>query len=114
MHKLFVLRIVTWSYNNNDNNGKLVTIYKTLHPRDNLERLYLSRKGSGKWLTSIQDRVDVSIKWLEDYINIQRKTGYSDQKQYKKSINWTKITRKHKWEERKLYGQCKRQISKTQ
>ena len=39
-----------------------------------------------------------------------RKTYYSDQKQYRQH-NGTKISRKQKWEEKKLYGHFKRQTS---
>ena len=40
---------------------------KALHPRSDIDRLYLSRKG-GRVLVSIQDSVDASIQQLEDYI----------------------------------------------
>ena len=43
-------------------------MHKTLHPRDDVDRLYVSRKESGRGLSSIQDSVDASIQQLEDYI----------------------------------------------
>ena len=44
---------------------KLMTMHKALHPRDNVDRLYVSRKEEGKGLASIEDRL---IQRLENYI----------------------------------------------
>ena len=46
---------------------KLMTMHKALYSRDDVDRLYVSRKG-GRGLTSIEDSVDASIQRLEDYI----------------------------------------------
>ena len=43
----------------------LMTIHKALHPRDDIDRLYVSRKKEEK---DIEDCVDVSIQRLKDYI----------------------------------------------
>ena len=45
-----------------------MTMHKALHPRDNVDRLYVSRKEGGRGLASIKDTVDASIQRLEDYI----------------------------------------------
>ena len=45
-----------------------MTMHKALHPRDDFGRLYLSRKEGERGLASIEDSVDASIQWLEDYI----------------------------------------------
>ena len=47
---------------------KLMTMYKSLHPRDDVDRLYESRKEGGRRLASIEDSEDASIQWLEDYV----------------------------------------------
>ena len=47
---------------------KLMTMHETLHPRDDVDRLYVSRKEWGKGLASIENSVDTSIQRLEDYI----------------------------------------------
>ena len=47
---------------------KLMTMHKALHPRDDVDRLYVSRKEGGRGLTRIEDSVDASIQRLEDYI----------------------------------------------
>ena len=46
---------------------KLMTTYKALHPRDDVDKLYVSRKEGGRGLASIEDSVDASIQRPEDY-----------------------------------------------
>ena len=43
-------------------------MHKALHPRDDVDRLYVSRKEGGRGLASTEDNVDASIQRLEDYI----------------------------------------------
>ena len=43
-------------------------MHKALHPSDNVDRLFVSRKEGRSGLTSIEDSVDTSIQRLEDYI----------------------------------------------
>ena len=45
-----------------------MTMHKTLYPRDDFDRLYVSRKDREREHANIEDNVDVSIQWLEDYI----------------------------------------------
>ena len=60
-----------------------MTTQKALRPRDDVERLYASRKKKRRGLISIEDSVVALIQRLEDYIKkTQRKTDYADQKQY--------------------------------
>ena len=40
---------------------KLMTMHKALHPRDDVDRLYVSRKDGGRGLANIEDSVDSSI-----------------------------------------------------
>ena len=47
---------------------KLMTMHKPLYPRDDVDRLYVSRKEGGRGLASTEDSVDASIQRLEDYI----------------------------------------------
>ena len=62
---------------------KLMTMHKTEHPRDDVDRLYVPRKEGGRRLTSIQYSVNTSIQRLEDFIKMaRRKTDYSDPKAY--------------------------------
>ena len=45
---------------------KLMTMHKSLHPRDDVDKLYVSRKDGGRGLPSIEDSVDALIQRLED------------------------------------------------
>ena len=58
------------------------TIHKSLHPTDDVDRLYGSRKEGGRGLTSIQDNIDASKQRLDDFMKkARKKTDYSYQKQ---------------------------------
>ena len=45
---------------------KLMTMHKALHPRDDVDILYVSRKEGGRGLDSNEDSVDIPIQRLED------------------------------------------------
>ena len=45
---------------------KLMTMHKALHTRDDVDRLYVSRKEGGRGLASIEDTTEASIQRLED------------------------------------------------
>ena len=47
---------------------KLLTMHKALHPRDVVDRPYISRKEGRRELARIEDSVQASIQRLEDYI----------------------------------------------
>ena len=85
---------------------KLMTMHKALHPRDDVDRLYVSRKKGGRGLTSIEDSVDASIQRLEDYIE-KHEGGLitAIRKNTDNSIdNRMTINRKQKWEENNSMG----------
>ena len=88
---------------------KLMTMHKALHPRDDVDRLYVSRKEGGRGLASIEDRVDASIQRLEDYI--QKYDGefitVIRNDNDNTMDNRIAITRKQKWEGKQLYGRFK-------
>ena len=90
-----------------------MTMHKALHPRDDVDRLYVSRKEGGRGLASIEDSVDASIQRLEHYIEkhegglimaIRNNTDNTIDNRMTK-------TRKQKWEEKQLYGRFKRLIN---
>ena len=92
---------------------KLMTIHKALNPRDDVDRLYVSRKEGGRGLANIENAVDVSIQRLEDYIEkhewglittIRNDTDNTIDERMT-------TTRKQKWEEKQLYGRFKRLIN---
>ena len=43
-------------------------MHKALHPRDDMDRLFVQRKEGGRGLTSNQDGIDTSIQQLVDYL----------------------------------------------
>ena len=51
---------------------KLMTMHKALHSRDDVDKLYESRKEGERGLTSIENSVDTLIRQLEDYIEKRR------------------------------------------
>ena len=88
-------------------------MHKALHPRDDVDRLYVSRKEGGRGLASIEDSVDASIQRLEDYIQkhdgglitaIRNDNGNT-------MDNGMTIIRKQKWEGKRLYGRYKRLLN---
>ena len=85
-------------------------MHKALHPRDDVDRLYISRKEGGWGLASIEDSVDTSIQRLEDYIEKHERGLITAIR--KDTDNTTDdrmtITRKQKWEGKQLYGRFNR------
>ena len=99
---------------------KMITMHKALHPRDDVDRLYVIRKEEGWRLASTEDSVDVSIQRHEDYIKTYRgrqitasrnntdhtsinRTKYSESKNRKKTTVWyfkrqtSKISHEKTW-----------------
>ena len=63
-------------------------MHKTLHPKDDIDRLYVSRKERRRGLVSIEGSVDTSIRRIEDNIKKEiRQTNYSEHKQHKDQQN---------------------------
>ena len=88
-------------------------MHEALHPRDDVDRLYVSRKEGGRGLASIEDTVDASIQLLKDYIEKHERglitTIIVDTDN---TINERMTTtRKQKWEGKQLYGRFKRLIN---
>ena len=79
---------------------KLMTMHKALHPRDDVDRLYVSRKEGGRGLASIEDIDDASIQRLEDYIQkYERGLVTSIRNDTNNTINdRMTLNRKQKWE----------------
>ena len=48
---------------------KLMTMHKALHPRNDVDRLYVSIKEEGRRLPSNKDNVDASIQRIEDWLH---------------------------------------------
>ena len=48
----------------------LFTIYGALHPKTDVDRLYIPRKKGGRSLISIEDCVELAIRGLEVYVHV--------------------------------------------
>ena len=86
---------------------------KALHPRNDVDRLYVSRKEGRRELASIEDNVDASIQLLEDYREkhegglitaIRNDTDNT-------MDNWMTIIRKQKGQRKQPNGRFKRLIN---
>ena len=94
-------------------NRKLFTIYGALHPKSDVERLYIPRKEGGRSLISTEDCVELAIRGLEVYVHeseerlIQaarrdKTDGLEAASALKRS---KKVKRLGDWEEKVLHGQ---------
>ena len=83
-----------------------MTMHKTLHPRDDVDRLYATRKEGRRGLYSIEDTVDASIQRLKDFIEKHAAGLITAIRNDTDNIitNGMTITMKQKWEEKQLYG----------
>ena len=89
-----------------------MTLRTALHSRNDVDRLYVSRKVGGRGLDSIEDNVDTSIRRLEDYIEKhERKLITAVRNDTDNTMeNRMTINRKQKWEGKQLNGHLKRLI----
>ena len=77
---------------------KLITMHQALHPRDDVDGLYVSRKEGGRGLTNSEDSVDTSIQRLEEKRGEELVIATKNNTD-KTKTNRMKIARKQKWEE---------------
>ena len=92
---------------------KLMTVHKALHPKDDVDRLYIPRKEGGRGIGSIEDSVDTSIQQLEVYIEKHERrliTAIRNKTDNTIDNRMTK-TRKLKWEGKQLHGHFKQLIN---
>ena len=92
---------------------KLFTMYGTLHPKSDVDRLYIPCKEEGRGLISIEDCVELSVSGLEAYVHgseerlIQASRG--DKIDGLEAAGVLKISKKAKkledWDEKVLHGQ---------
>ena len=92
---------------------KILTMHKALHPSDDVDRLYVSRKEGGRGLASIEDTIDASIQRREVYIEKHERGRITTiRNDTDNTIDETMTTtRKQKWEGKKLYGRFKRLVN---
>ena len=100
---------------------KLFTIYGALHPKSNVDRLYIPRKEGGRGLISIKDCVKLAIRGLEVYVHgceerlVQAARGDKiDGLAAASVLKRSKIEKRLKdWEEKVLNGQYLRQTKEV-
>ena len=100
---------------------KLFTIYGGLHPKSDVDRLYLPRKDGGRGLISIEDCVELANRGLEVYIHGSEerliKAARGDKKEDLETTSVLKTKKKEKklknWEEKVLHGQYIRQTKEV-
>ena len=100
---------------------KLFTIYGALHPKSDIDRLYIPTKDGGGGLISIDGCVQLAIRCLEVYVHgseerlIQAARG--DKIDSLETASVLKRSKKEKrledWEEKVLHGQYSRQTKKV-
>ena len=83
----------------------LLTIYGALHPKSDVDRLYIPRKERGGGLISIEDCVELEMKGLEVLVQAAR----GDKTDGLQAASVLKRSKKGKrledWEEKVLHGQ---------
>ena len=87
-------------------------MHKALHSRDDIGRLYVSRKEGRKRLDSIEDSMDALIRGLKDYLKKIKERLIIVTNKSTDSIRTNRTTtkiRKQKWEEKQAYGYFMRQ-----
>ena len=80
-----------------------MTVHNQKRPRNDIDRLNVSRKEGGRGLASIEDSVDASVQRLEDYIEKHEGgliTPINNNTDNTMNNRMT-ITRKQKWEKKK-------------
>ena len=90
-----------------------MTMHKALHPRDDVDRLYVPRTEGGRRLPSIEDSVDTSIQRLENYVEKHERGMITAIRNNTENTidNRMKKTRKQKWEEKQFHRPFKRLIN---
>ena len=99
----------------------MFTIYEALHPKSDVDRLYIFRKEGGRGLISIEDCVELVIRGLKVYVHeseeklIQAARG--DKLDSLEAASVLKRSKKEKrledWEEKVLHGQYLRQTKEV-
>ena len=92
---------------------KLFTIYGALHPKSDVDRLYIPRKEGGRGLISIEDCVELAIRGLEVYVHRSEERliqaargGKIDGLEAASVLKRSKKEKRLKdWEEKVLHGQ---------
>ena len=81
---------------------KQMNIYKSLHPRSDIDRLYVPRKKGGRGLRSLEDLVLIEKTSLAEYVNNSQEPSTTQKKEETEKVREDKLRRKTlhgKWPE---------------
>ena len=100
---------------------KMFTIYRALHPKSDVDRLYIPRNEGGRGLVCIEDCVELAIRGLEAYINGSEerliRAARGDKIDGLEAVDVLKRSKKEKsledWEENVLHGHYLRQLKEV-
>ena len=97
---------------------KLLTMHKGLHPRSNVDRLYLPRKEGGRGLMSAEDTVNLATIGLKRYVRESEEKllvaarGDTEDEQLETENEFKRRNRQERktnWKEKVMHGQFLRQ-----
>ena len=99
----------------------MFTIYGALHPKSDVDRLYIPRKEGGRGLISIEDCVELAIRGLGVYVHGSEErliqAARVDKIDSLEAVSVLKRSKKEKrledWEKKVLHGQYLRQTKKV-
>ena len=100
---------------------KLFTIYRALHPKSDVDRLYIPRKEGGSGLISIEDCVELTIRGLEVFVHGSEErltqAARGDKIDGLEAASVLKRSKKEKrledWEKKIIHGQYLRQTKEV-
>ena len=74
----YIVRIIAWTMEElrelDQMTRKQMNIYKSLHPRSDIDRLYVPRKKGGRGLRSLEDLVLIEKTSQAEYVNNSQET----------------------------------------
>ena len=96
-----------------------MTMHQALHPKSDVDRLYLPRKEGGQGLMSIEDTVAIAIVGLESYVMESAESlitaarlvdgDFANQEGTMEVKKQRRKKRKDNWRNKNLHGQFLRQ-----
>jgi len=103
---------------------KMMTIYNSLHPRADVDRLYIPRKHGGRGLISIQESIYMEEQSLSRYTEDSEEELLAATRRYNILNDWNgednkqlkhRLMQEHKekWMTKPLHGQFLRQTQQT-
>ena len=83
---------------------KLMTMHNALHPRSNVDRLYIPRGEGGRGLRSVEDTVNLAKLRLQEYVEMSDERLVSAAKGADEATNWeAAVESKHEFKKRKKH-----------